>query len=141
MARLSAAEQRAYEEELAYSRGEKPTTYERIKGAVGTAARVASDVGKNPHVRQVAGQQGFGGPYTAEPRHPTSRAQYTGAPIHETSVMHPGNRIIITRCNDETGQCKTIATGVEVSRRRAPAARRAPPGAVGGLGGSDPGFL
>ena len=120
----------------------KPSTYERIKGAVGTAAQVARDIGNNPHVKQMRSQDMFSGPVSAVPRHSTSRQQYPGAPADPNSVMHPGNRIVVKRCNDETGQCKTIATANEVSRQRQPRLprQRRPAGATGGLGDNDPGF-
>jgi hypothetical protein len=131
----------------------RPTAYDKIKQAAHTVKEVASDayaagaqarkvgheIGQNPYVQHNARRSGFTEPIQAAPRHATSRQQYQGAPVHETSVMHPGNRIVVMKCNDETGQCRTIATGISTETPRGQRQRR-PAGAVGGLGGNDPGF-
>lgn len=142
MARLTAEEQRAYEEEVAYHHGDtkKSSAYDKIKGAVRTAARVAHDVGQNPHVQQIRRQDGFAAPVSAVPRHPTSRQEYPGAPIDPNSVAHPGNRLIVMKCNDATGKCRTIATGISMEKSSAPKQEKRRPWQRGGLGGDDPGF-
>lgn len=142
--RLTREQQKQYREELEYQEAHrKPSTYEKVKSAVGTAAQVARDIGQNPHVQQIRRQDGFAGPVSAAPRSATSRQQYQGAPVDPNSMMHPGNRIVVMRCNDTTGQCKTIATANEATRQRQPRQprQRRPAGAVGGLGGNDPGFF
>jgi hypothetical protein len=132
-----------------------PTAYDKIKQSVHTAKEVASDayaagaharktlhdVGQNPYVNYNAQRSGFTEPVSAVPRHATSRQQYQGAPVDENSVMHPGNRIVVLRCSDATGKCTTIATGNEVRTAPRQPRQRRPAGAVGGLGGNDPGFL
>lgn len=129
----------------------RPTTYQRVaqnarevaaaaKMAMGAGARVRQvghDIGQNPYVKYNAQRSGF----TDRPT--TRQQQYQNAPVDPNSVMHPGNRIIVMSCNDQTGKCRTIATGVSTTSARQPSQgrRRAPAGAVGGLGGNDPGFF
>lgn len=149
--------QKEYEEELEYYHQnqtvnipdkKKPGTYEKIKSAASkaykTGAKVAGvihEVGQNPHVQQMRSQQGFiqRNAQQGTPRHSTSRQQYSGAPVVGSSVMHPGNRIVVMRCSDETGKCKVIATGRSEERPRQPRRRR-PGYATGMLGGEDYGL-
>jgi hypothetical protein len=153
--------QKEYEEELEYHYQnqtvnipdkKKPGTYEKIKAGVKSGAqkayaagagvaRTIHEVGQNPHVQQVRSQQGFiqRNAQQGIPRHSTSRQQYSGAPVVGSSVMHPGNRIVVMRCSDETGKCKVIATGRSEERPRQPRRRR-PGYATGMLGGEDYGL-
>lgn len=126
----------------------KATTYEKIKSGARRAydigagvAGVARDIGQNPHIQQIRSQSGFiqRNAQQGTPRHSTSRQQYQGAPVAGSSVMHPGNRIVVMRCSDETGKCKVIATGRSEERPRQPRQRR-PRYATGLLGGEDYGL-
>lgn len=158
MVRLSAEQQKEYEEELEYARENetihvpgkaKRSAYDKIASAANKAynagARVAegvSAIGQNPHIRQMSQQSGFINRNIppAQPRHATARQQYAGAPVHDNSVMHPGNRIVVMRCSGETGQCKTIATGISEERPRQPRQARRPRYYQGGLGEGDYGL-
>ena len=104
------------------------------------AAQVGRDIGNNPHVQQIRRQDGFAAPVSAVPRHPTSRQEYPGAPIDPNSVMHPGNRLVVMKCNDATGKCRTIATGISMEKSSSPKQEKRRPWQQGGLGGDDPGF-
>lgn len=126
----------------------KATTYEKIKSGARKAydigasvAGVARDIGQNPHIQQMRSQQGFiqRNAQQGTARHSTSRQHYQGAPVVDSSVMHPGNRIVVMRCSDETGKCKVIATGRSEERPRQPRQRR-PRYATGMLGGEDYGL-
>jgi hypothetical protein len=44
------------------------------------------------------------------------------------------------KCNDATGKCRTIATGVSMERTSAPKQEKRRSWQRGGLGGDDPGF-
>ena len=135
-----------------------PTAYERIKGAVGNAGRrvantgrvaydagaqaaqTGRDIGQNPHIQSMRRQDGFTAPVQAVPRHQTSRQEYPGAPVTDNSVMHPGNRLVVMKCNDATGKCRTIATGISMEKSKEPRQARQRPWQRGGLGGEDTGF-
>lgn len=149
-ARDDAAYRRAMHEQYENlpPRRTKATTYEKIKSGARKAydigagvAGVARDIGQNPHIQQMRRQEGFiqRNAQQGTPRHSTSRQHYQGAPVVDSSVMHPGNRIVVMRCSDETGKCKVIATGRSEERPRQPRRRR-PGYATGMLGGEDYGL-
>ena len=131
--------------------GKKPSAYDKLVMAGKAAANAAYDagahatavgreIGQNPHVQQMARQDGFTAPVQAVPRHSTSRQEYPGAPVTDNSVMHPGNRLVVMKCNDATGKCRTIATGISMEKSKEPRQARQRPWQRGGLGGDDPGF-
>ena len=161
-ARGDAAYRAAMDEQYDAQPGRRtqPTAYERISSSArGLAARASvagnralnagaraaegvSAIGQNPHIRQMSQQSGFINRNIppAQPRHATARQQYAGAPVHDNSVMHPGNRIVVMRCSEATGKCKTIATGISEERPRQPRRARRPAYYRGGLGEGDYGL-
>ena len=136
----------------------RPTAYQKIKQSVRNVAKpvveaasdvyaagaqaraVGHEIGQNPYVKHNAQRSGFAAPVTAAPRHQTSRQEYPGAPVTDNSVMHPGNRLIVMKCNDATGKCRTIATGISMEKSSAPKQEKRRPWQQGGLGGDDSGF-
>ena len=136
----------------------RPTTYQKIKQSVRNVAKpvaevagevyeagnqaraVGHEIGQNPYVQHNARRSGFTAPVQAVPRHQTSRQEYPGAPVTDNSVMHPGNRLVVMKCNDATGKCRTIATGISMEKSKEPRQARQRPWQRGGLGGEDTGF-
>lgn len=104
MSRLTKAEQAEYEEEADYSaetgatRYPARTPYERAREAAATVAGYGRQVSEGARsasrksgLDEWAARMNAGAPATT----PRSRSYYAGAPVNETSSMHPGNSIIV----------------------------------------------
>jgi hypothetical protein len=130
--RPSPAEQREYEAEQAYHEEmaayRPPSALQRARAGANTvreAARAglgaAYDAGRdtmNTGVGQFAARHGI----SAAPRSPQSRAQYAGAPVNESSIMHPGNKLLVVE-----GRVLASAAGARQAPRQPAERRRRPP--------------
>jgi len=148
MSRLTAEEQKEYEEEAEYAEQHgnirqkgAPSTYERIRGAVSSGAKAVKDAANSPAMRDWAersnrteglggGSGGLGGynPPAAMQRVQRPRA---GVEVNQGSIVHPGNRLYVIE-----GSMLASGGGQKPQERQ----RKRPPWHQGGLGDEDRGL-
>jgi hypothetical protein len=142
MSKLTAAEQKEYEEEAEYAdqqrtgRQPRPSAMERIRGAVTSGARAVRDAANSPAMREWAARsnstQGING-YEPPAAMQRMRQPRAGVEVNQGSSIHPGTRILVVE-GSVLASARAPGTAPQGSRAKRPSWQ------TGGLGDEDHGL-